>query len=174
MLKLRILLFFVIAILSSCKRILNCEEKEKYTFSKTTYSGNLLKTNGYFYNNTFSIIIIYLNGVLIDDKRSNYSNTLDIENDMTSGTYYRKIKNDIYRWEIFYINNHQIKSEGFSSKSGITCMYQVISTYELINDSTLLLTNEINLDGSESKLKNDTFHFKQFSPKPDSTNSFIN
>jgi len=49
---------------------------------------------------------------------------------------------------------------------------------EILNDTTFILTEQflINSDGTKDLLNSfgRTYHFKKFSPKPDSTNSFIN
>ena len=44
---------------------------------------------------------------------------------------------------------------------------------EIQNDSTFLITKSIRSKTGEEKELNEIYHFKQFSPKPDSTNVFV-
>ena len=168
-------LLWISTLISGCMRILNCKEKEKYTFSKTNYLGKEIKTNGYYFSSKYYPLIFYRNGVMIRDiLDTNDYNLTTFESWLLNGRYGTGFKNSIYNWCLFKIKDNQVKYEGFSAKSGISCKYTYIRTGSILNDSTILFTNQINSDGTESESQNDTFHFKQFSPKPDSINSFIN
>lgn len=175
MVRLYVILICIVVTQLCCKRILNCEEKEKYTFSRTNYLGNEIKINGYYYSSKYYPLIFYKNGVMIRDilDTNNY-NFSTFETWVLQGRYGKGLKTNIYNWCLFEIKGNQLKYEGFNAKSGISCKYTYIRTGTIIDDSTILFTNQINSDGKESESQNDTFHFKQFSPKPDSTNSFIN
>ena len=44
---------------------------------------------------------------------------------------------------------------------------------KILNDTTFHITASYRPDGSERREKDEIYHFKQFSPKPDSTNNFV-
>jgi hypothetical protein len=58
--------------------------------------------------------------------------------------------------------------------SGSDCGWQVyVKEGFILNDTTLQITRMYRVDGSDEHILNYTYHFRQFSPKPDSTNNFI-
>lgn len=48
-----------------------------------------------------------------------------------------------------------------------------IKTGTVLNDTTFRLTESTNQKGRDRKTIDQTYHFRQFGPKPDSTNRFI-
>ena len=171
-------LLILILYISSCRKVLNCGDKEKLTFSKREFTGTQLKLNGYYY---FSFdkyskpLFIYQNGVLNNYNFNWFETALvyDFETQLIDGSYFKKVKENKYSWGLYYIIGNEIKYEVFSSKSAVSCYYPIIYTGVILNDTTIQFTNKVNSDGTESESINETYHFKQFSPKPDSTNSFI-
>ncbi len=92
----------------------------------------------------------------------------------------RRMKNtesigrNIYRWGGFSVNRKQeIVFEKWEPSSGgkvKTC----VSRGSVLNDSTFIITEYVNnyYPAKVYSLR-DTFHFRPFSPKPDSTNAFV-
>ena len=49
-----------------------------------------------------------------------------------------------------------------------------LKTGDIINDTTFVITEvERSKDGSERRTINEMYHYKHYSPKPDSTNNFV-
>ena len=167
-------LFGFLIVLNACRRINNCDKKEKFTLSRQDIAGTQMKLNGYYYSLETMPMFFYRNGVLHCGSVSNSGNNIiEIENQILTGEYYNKIKNRINEWSLFSINGTEVKYEYFLRKGELNCWYPVIATGEILNDSTLLFTSIVNSDGTEPKTIHNVWHFKAFSPKPDSTNSFL-
>jgi hypothetical protein len=148
---------------------------------KTPYTGDELKIDGYYYSNPdsenhMSIAVLYRNGVCMHIPVSlNYSgqNVSDfVENDI--------LLNDAFisRWKdkpacigVFYINVESIKFERWEAtgKNITTFSY----SGKILNDTIFLLTKRVDNETNKSYSINETYRFKQFSPKPDSTSVFI-
>jgi hypothetical protein len=147
-------------------------EKDDVLPKAIPYTGNTLKIEGYYYQIAYNGIIynphiIYRNGVLITLGGSENSvEEMDkyIRKRMESSRY-QKIK---YLWGVFFIDENIIRIYSLSqdyphkgySQEGI-----------ILNDTTFQITKF----SSDGKIKeyNDIYHFREFSPKPDSTNVYI-
>lgn len=169
--------FFTIIItllFTNCRRINQCDKKEKLTFPKIPYKGNNLKIDGYYYNVNCFPKIFYSNGILLSGCYT-YSilNQNNIEVRIVSGEFYEDVKNDKTVWSLYTINNDEIKYEFFTRKGALDCYYPVTVSGIILNDTTIEFTQIVNSDGSEPQSISSIWHFKQFSHKPDSTNSFI-
>lgn len=132
--------------------------------------------DGYYYHEwgdpaNRSIFFFYQNGII-------YRNTF-FEIDSTDN-YEKKIRykysddNFIWKGGVFSISNDIIKYEFLYCAE--TCK-AYIDEGKILNDTTFVITESYRLrkNGTKKKVrkKEETYHFKQFSPKPDSTNSFI-
>lgn len=176
----KIYCFLIISLLfTNCRRVNQCDKTEKLSFTKREFSGSQLKLNGYYYYfnsvDSYWPIIFYKNGIV--SRKLSYafdtSKVVQFENELMNGTYRNKVKDDKYSWGLFNIIGNEIKYEVYDSKSAISCYFPIIYTGTIINDTTIHFNKKVNSDGTESVSINETYHFKQFSPKPDSTNSFI-
>jgi hypothetical protein len=79
-----------------------------------------------------------------------------------------------YVWGVFKINNDSIIYERWLPTEIRYKSY----TYKgvIINDTTFNITERFRLVNGlkdEFELRDETYHFRQFSPKPDSANNFI-
>lgn len=152
---------------SSCKKLF---EDEELSLQRTDYIGTELRTDGYYYwryqyeHDGFQYDrveprFLYRNGVFIFVNRLDFSKLEQQEEDFRKGTFYENIKNEKVQWGIFQISGSSIVFEGWDYSGG-----PFLTSYkengEIINDTTF-------------RIKKAIFHFKQFSPKPDSTNRFI-
>ncbi|MBK7691064.1 MAG: hypothetical protein IPK62_04460 [Bacteroidetes bacterium] len=173
-----LILIFALLSFTNCRKLLKCNENENLTFAKNAFNGTQLKLNGYYYYfnsvDSYWPIFFYKNGIV--SRRLSYafdtSKINQFEAELMDGTYYKSVKGDKYSWGLYQIDGNAIKYEVFASKSAASCYYPVILTGTIINDTTIHFTNKTNSDGTDSKTINEIYHFKQFSPKPDSTNSF--
>lgn len=155
---------------STCKRN-NPDSDDKFSLTKRTYIGNELRTDGFYCHigqnmngHLYSYYFFYKNGIIRYGGGSNdslfYANV-----GWVSASY----KNN---WGIFNINGNQIKFEKWEPSSGGP-FPAYLRTGEILNDTTFKITQLQRSDGTNVSTVNDVYHFKKFSPKPDSTNNFI-
>ena len=163
-----ILITSLVLTISSCEKLI--QETE---LKRTIYTGTELRTNGYYYKDdptrdTVLTIFLYRNGIAL------YSSIdkMDIvrsENEYRDGTFYKRIEDYRFSWNVFRVSDNLIEIEGW--EPGGYPHPTIESHGEIVNDTTFRLIEECGMRGK--RILNETFHFKQFAPKPDSTNSFI-
>lgn len=166
-------LLWILTLITGCKRVLNCEEKEKLSFEKTGFSGLQLRLGGYYIRDSHWVLFFYRNGIVIDS-RIESTNQIEFQNELINGTFYSKISNDKSNWGLFKVSNNEIELEVLNALSQVSCKVPTIYQGKILDDSTIFFLKIKHSNGELIEYRNDTFHFKQFSPKPDSTNSFIN
>jgi hypothetical protein len=148
-----------------------CKDEE-LLLSKIPYLGNELKIDGYYYKQSsahFRIFFFYMDGIMTDYVDLSSTDLQQVDDKIPF--IYEEIKDDKLRWGVFVINGDIIQYSGWgTSVGGGLPAGKCIGTIE--NDTTFCITKSINSDGREFE-RNDVYHFRQFSPKPDSTNNFI-
>jgi hypothetical protein len=167
--------FTVISILlfTSC-------EKELYDLSldKNPYRGDELRIDGYYYSNLTSAIdigvaVFYRDGICINvfSHIEGSDTTNFIENEiLLNESLISSFMNTPTHIGVFQINKESIEFETWEAGRDII----TFSNYgKIFNDTTFLITKQVNNDSGKSYSENLTYRFKQFSPKPDSTNNFI-
>ena len=170
-------LFSIAAVmLFSCA---SCEkELHKLSMTKTPYAGNELRIDGYYYSNQVftdynGIAVFYRNGVCMNVfSRIESQDTLSfIENEILLNEALRSnFRNTPNHIGVFQINAKSIEFETWEAGRDII----TFSNYgEILNDTTFLITKQVNNDSGKSESLNLKYRFRQFSPKPDSTNNFI-
>lgn len=166
---------FLLLIIQSCNNA-------KIVMTRIDNNSNELKLDGYFYrelesgiNKGFTnIIFLYNNGVLLDclnleKKDFTLVDSYILENFLDST---KSNKNDILNWGVYQILKGEIKIEKWYPSSGGP-FPTFITSGEILNDSTFVL-NRINLpNGKNASNIKETYHYRKFNPKPDSTNNFI-
>jgi hypothetical protein len=155
-----------------------CVKNDILTITKSPFLEDNLKTNGYYYNfwhvdssSMVEINFLYKDGVLLHCGNNDSSDTYHREVEYQNGTFYKRIKDNKLYWGVYKVEEDSIFIErwypfrpfGAYRQSGV-----------ILNDSTYHLTRIIRVDGTEESQIDEVFHFKHFSPKPDSTNSFVN
>jgi len=160
-----VILFLVfLALVGSCKRTLPDEE---FTLIKTPYNGSVIHMNGCYISDQYELndycgyCFFYSNGVYFA-----LSDKLNIKNifNFTGGIDNRR--SDKSSWGLFQISNDTIKVQVWKMSDVSTQFIVQNRIYKIINDTTLSI--DILNDGDINY-----FHFKKFTPKPDSTNVFI-
>jgi hypothetical protein len=147
----------------SCKKLGLCKDAT-LSINKSTISTSL-RMDGYyyglpqydnFYDTVYSVIFLFHNGVFL---QSSFSGGLEkineFEDRINNGLAERHIKS---YWGIYKIQNDSILVQGWVPS--MSCFKSYSSYYLMLDDSTLFY-------------RSDTMLFKQFFPKPDSTNDFI-
>jgi hypothetical protein len=149
------------------------------TFIPDAYTGNELKIEGYYYRidayGYHSTYFFFLNGVMLDGGGVGGGVKLaDWENEVRNGQLHEFAIALKHHWGVFIVKNKLIAFEKWVPRNGgdeVTKAYRYSG--EILNDTTFRIVSTERVDGSNSQIVDWVFHFKQFTPKPDSTNSFI-
>ena len=152
---------------------------DELSIQRMSYTGNQLRIDGYYYELVdgvlYGIYCFYDNGVihhLWDGIKTSEIN--QFEQTITTIEFIEKIKKIKYSWGVFQIEGNQIKFERWYPSDPPLKSY--MRTGEIINDTTFVISESYRMHKgkkSEIKARKETYHFKQFSPKPDSTNTFV-
>lgn len=159
--------------ITSCDKLWFCED-EKLTMPQTEYNGSL-KINGYYYNkydSGYELYIFYNNGVVTHGRYTGNSlseieNTFLLDEDSQEFTQSSKTK-----WGLFRITNSTITIQGWRISR---CKRPVVEFRgEILTDTSLNINTYIDENDETHTLDESIYYFKSLSPKPDSTNDFIN
>jgi len=171
-----LILIFILSLTVNCKK-----EKldDKLTMQRKEYIGNQLRIDGYYYYKYgnpeyISMQFMYKNGIIMDMGVSN-KNIDAIETEILTPEYINAIKKYKCNWGVFQIENTSIKFEKWYPVSdGVYHAY--VRSGAILNDTTFVINESYRFqDGQKTEIRslNEIYRFKNFSPKPDSTNSFI-
>lgn len=167
-------------VLASCER--SFEEiifrDEKLSMSRIDYTGSELRTDGYYikYDTVSGDVqastkFLYRNGVTLGGYIFSLSECdfEDIEEEYADGSYHKQYCGDKLIWGIYQIKGNSIVFEGWThDHDGKYSTFKQYGT--ILNDTTFHVYKRVFKE--ETTLDN-TYHFKQFASKPDSTNTFI-
>jgi hypothetical protein len=174
--KMKLILIMLGIILSSNSCIKNILADDELTLEKRPYVGNQLRIDGYYYllddygiNATY---FFYQNGIIIHRGGWISNNLEELEHNFETINW-NEIKDNKLKWGVFQVDGNEILFERwYPSSGGPTPAY--IRSGEILNDTTFLITKSVRPKTGEEKELNEVYHFREFSPKPDSTNIFIN
>jgi hypothetical protein len=162
---------------SSCGRDENNDDK--LSLPKIAYSGNELRIDGYYYNKDsyrpqICAFFLYKNGIILDGSAFDIDNTNRMEEWYRNGHYAASAAKYKFDWGVFQIEGSKIKYEKWTPGAGPSWAF----TYEgeILNDTTFVINKGYRAKDAGNKTPSEyhlEYHFKQFSPKPDSTNRFI-
>ena len=171
-----VLFMFCCLTIFPCCKVLNPDEN--LTLQRKDYTGDELKTDGYYYvlwQNDYDVYtrvyFLYRNGIVLSIGHSYPSQNLDfVEKEILQE------KNSNFKtkdhWGIFIIDNNAIQYEKWVGSTGFrTCLSK--STGYIKNDTTIHFTDRYYSETNKTLSIDEVWHFKSFSPKPDSTNNFI-
>jgi len=145
---------------------------EKLTIKRVDYTGNKLRTDGYYYayfseTDISAVMFLYKNGVSLT--RGGYSSNIldEIEKRIIKQNFETKT-----RWGVFIVNGDTIQHERWAESTGFrACLYRKKGI--IVNDSTIHFTEGFISETNNSHSIDEVWHFKQFDNKPDSTNKYI-
>ena len=165
---------FIIICLISIFGLGCCKVKdEKLSMQRRSYTGNELQIDGYYYCYNAERIIVcvfYRNGVIrvcgSHESFQDFENKIDVYNTPTSKSYKEA-------WGVFMVEDSIIKYEKWYGARYLEPHQTYIYSGRVLNDTTFHITESYRPDGSEKNTLDFIYHFKQFYPKPDSTNNFI-
>lgn len=152
-------------------------EDEPLTIKKKPYEGLELRTDGYYYNmeddKIWYTYFFYRNGVLLygagtdtlDDNLDKYDEWF------VSEAFLEYIKTNKRRWGLFEIHDDSIVFERWVMAEGGFPVLRFSGN--IIDDTTFIITRSEYPHQGDVYNKNEVFHFRSLSPKPDSTNTFI-
>ena len=109
-------------------------------------------------------VIINVNGYVINEGEEEFRKRI------IDGSAISVIKRYQYKYGLFQISNNIIKIEKWAPGNGGFPL-SFLKDGKILNDTTFVLYN--NSKEGEIDTIGNIYHFKQFSPKPDSTNKFI-
>jgi hypothetical protein len=177
---LRNIIFFnsLLFLFTSCKKD-RLSKDDELSIQRTPYTGNQLRIDGYYFeksnNSYFSLYCFYRNGGLLA-AGGVFSSTQEmveyLNKELINSQKYKEYKSN---WGVFNIEGNQIKFERWYPSSG-GGLPAYVRAGEILNDTTFVIKESYRMQKGkkiEVKERDETYHFKQFSPKPDSTNSFI-
>ncbi len=152
---------------------------DKLTLEKKPYIGNQLRIDGYYYkmdisSNTIGVTyFFYEDGTLLHGGGWPYEDQFEgLEASFRIENWYNIIKKHKLAWGIFQVEWNEISFERWYPSSGGPSPAYVRSGV-ILNDTTFVITKSIRSKTGEENELNETYHFKEFFPKPDSTNSFV-
>ena len=177
--EMKIILLIMAIILSSNSCEKGALADESLTLKKVPYSSNQLRIDGYYYlfdnsNTLIATYFLYYNGILLyGGGRPLPQGLNEIEEKIfTSQQWLEIIPEQRLKWGVFQIKGNEISFEKwYPSSGGPAPVY--IRSGEILNDTTFVITQSIRSKTGEAKKLNEVYHFKEFAPKPDSTNNFV-
>ena len=173
-----IILLFVLAIFTTCDQL--WEDDDEFTMQRRPYDGDELRMDGYYYEDGgmdggkrwMYVEILYNNGIRLKGYANKYEDVDRFEKEFQNGEFYNHVKDTKYAWGVFHINGDSIDIEILApSSTGILLGY--INSGKILNDTTFHLTESMRSNGRDVLSIDETYHFKKFDGKPDSTNKFI-
>ncbi len=173
-----IFIFLLLILMNNCSK---CEifKDDELSLHKIPYIGDNLKMNGYFYQSIngkyFSTYFFYQNGCILA-AGGLFSTKTEMDDylikEFVNSQSFKKYKT---AWGVFIAENDVIKFERWYPGSGGGLPAYVRSGH-ILNDTTFVITESYRMKKgkkTEVEQRNETYHFRQFSPKPDSTNVFV-
>ena len=155
----------------------SCTIDDELSLNRSSYNGEQLRTDGYFFqrdsNYIFTIYIFYTNGTLFYSVGGGkLENTDQLEQRLKDHNFIERLRNEKTSWGLFKIDNNKIQFERWYPyfENGKPAY---IRSGTILNDTTFHITKATRSDGSEEHVENEVYYFKQFSPKPDSSNTFV-
>lgn len=169
-----------------CFSMFTCEknkEDDDLTFQRTDYSGDELRIDGYYYNqysikgNEYvTVYFFFRNGIILYGSSMPLADLYETEAMYKSGEYYVTIKNTKDCWGVFNVDGNKIAFERWTDLYQLAPLVTTIYSGDILNDSTFrIMESSVMENGKQVEIeeRDETYYFKKFNPKPDSTNSFI-
>jgi hypothetical protein len=159
----------------ACKKWIG--EDDQLSIPKIPYNGTEIRINGYWYTSDrsmdkkMSVLFFYKNGIILN-VGDGYDNT---EINFVDNLFLDRIKDNKTCWGVFKIAEKDIFFERWYFAAGGK-KTSFVNSGKILNDTTFHITESYRMQGgnkTEVSAKDEVYHFKAFSPKPDSTNTFV-
>jgi len=163
-------LFLFFLLLSSCF----CSEDEPLRNTRRDYIGDNIRIDGFYYHyfqEKITGVLLYRNGVFFEVSGDGKDRTKpeEVETLLTE-EHIKLVKSKKYHCGIFIVEGNRILFETWRITQGNH--NAVFQSGEILNDTTFLITKH-NYSDAGIKDVNYPYYFYPYSPKPDSTNIFI-
>ncbi len=168
-------MFSIIAMLNfSCRK--HWFKTDPLTLPFQDYYGDQLRIDGYYIENEDGASYFFFNNGIILHGGSIRPNGIAVfEEGWLSGDYYKLALKYQYRWGLYIIEGNNIKFERWYPGNPPLPAYVREGT--ILNDTTFHITESYRFSSSGKKRKveslDEYYHFRAFSPKPDSTNPYV-
>ncbi len=156
----------------SCKK---AYEDDKLRIVREDFNGDQLRIDGYYYidyGTHIEMHFLYRNGVYLAGDLVAKSGLEQKEQEIRSGSWGEVVKGSKFRWGVFTVRGNEITYECWVpvSQGGFPTF-----TWkgDIQNETTFVMTSKRKSGNRNAETINEVYHFKQFSPKPDSTNNFV-
>ena len=159
-------------LLSGCSGLELPGDYDELTMEKRSYTGGQLRTDGFYYyhystpkGDRYDVYFLNRNGIV---RYIGTPSSLDYVSNNAS------FPRERYYWGLFRISGDQLVFERWHPGSG-GYNPAFVHSGKILDDTTFVITEqERSKTGEEGLLKESrTFHFQEFSPKPDSTSKYI-
>jgi hypothetical protein len=168
-----LLVIFVAFFFSGCRVAEELVLRKQGRSMLTTKLANSLKINGYFYSpyeDGYCAFFLFENGNYFDEGALlGISDLNELDSIIVKVEQSQYTKNLYYRWGIYRLEGSTILINRWLPGVGGPYPTQLLKG-EILNDTTIKIAG-LTENGTTNRI--DTFHFRQFSPKPDSTTQFI-
>lgn len=168
---LTIFIFILFLLFQCCDKLF---PDEKLLMDRKDYTGNELRTDGYYYyftksNNTV-VYFLYRNGIIVCAHSYSTHDLNFVENEMVKAySLIRKYKDG---WGVFAINGNKIEYEIWNASTGFS-LPTIRRIGYIKNDTTFCITESYYSDIKRTEKEETVYCFKQFDNKLDSTNVYI-
>ena len=156
------------------------KDDDTLSIQRKPYTGNQLRIDGYYYDEYAeasyrSALFLYENGIVLDGGGFPVDELNEQEEYFKSEKWVSSARKSKYGWGVFLIEGSTIKFERWYPSSGPP-LESYVREGEVLNDTTFVIARSYRVvEGQETEVRqrDETYHFKEFSPKPDSTNGFV-
>jgi hypothetical protein len=175
----QVLLIIVLFATVNCNKAKILKD-DQLSISRVAYNGKQLRLDGYYYylygdsKNTRDAYFFYDNGITLYADTYPGKEITQEENSYKSQQWQSTVKKTKYYWGVFIIEAADIKFERWYPSDPPLKSY--VSAGKIINDTTFNINERYRMqNGQKNEIENinETYHFKNFPNKPDSTNNFI-
>ena len=168
----------LLSTLSSCRRLGLCKD-QTLPVAKQPYSGTKLRLGGFYYGDPgtdytgitrYNVIVPYANGVVSFLGATKFNDLESYVLSLADGVALRRSKSS---WGAFQIQDTAISIGGWNPTP---CGYSsVLYTGRILNDTTFVLIKaETRSGNTQGNIEtSDTYNFRQYATKPDSTNDYV-
>ncbi len=143
-----------------------CKKDEKLQLERKDYIGNELRIDGYYYyeypDSLYNTAcFLFRNGIFLAATSYKTSEIKEFEKQVLTEVWINSRRKSKDSWGVFNVKDSILTVERWAPPLGIGDNYKkAVYTGKIFNDTTFEMSDGI-------------YHFKQFFPKPDSTNPYI-
>ena len=172
----RLLFMAFLGLTWSCKEGI-FKDDDTLSIQRRPYVGNQLRIDGYYYrsiDDRLTVYFLYQNGTILYGSGFPIDEQKEQEDKYKTTEWQSLVKKSKYRWGVFAIEGNIMQFERWYPSEPPLEAY--VREGEILNDTTFTIIQSYRVvDGQKTEVKEreETYHFKEFSPKPDSTNGFI-